>query len=120
MAVDRTSLLSQSIHELTYLQPITQPTFLTSDGTSSAIDQELWVSKYYPQSFSQLLSSEYVNRNVLKAVKEWDAFVFHRNHDDKSMRNLEEEDSDSKAEDKRPVVKMILIAGPPGSLSSFT
>ena len=38
--------------------------------------QTLWVDKYAPKSFSQLLSAEKTNREVLKALKLWDAFVF--------------------------------------------
>lgn len=36
----------------------------------------LWVDKYAPESFRDLLSDERVNREVLRAVKAWDRFVF--------------------------------------------
>ena len=36
----------------------------------------LWVDKYSPKEFSQLLSPEKINRETLKALKEWDNFVF--------------------------------------------
>eukprot|EP00953_Heterococcus_sp_UTEX-ZZ885_P011620 6723-Heterococcus_DN1.PRE.1 len=36
----------------------------------------LWVDKYAPSGFSQLLSDERINREVLRAVKAWDSFVF--------------------------------------------
>lgn len=42
---------------------------LTADGS-------LWVDKYAPQSFTALLSPEKINREVLKALKKWDSFVF--------------------------------------------
>ena len=38
--------------------------------------QTLWVDKYAPKSFSQLLSAEKTNREVLKALKLWDPYVF--------------------------------------------
>jgi chromosome transmission fidelity protein 18 len=34
------------------------------------------VDKYAPRSFTQLLSPEKINREVLKALKKWDRFVF--------------------------------------------
>jgi hypothetical protein len=36
----------------------------------------LWVDKYAPREFSQLLSAEKTNRDVLVALKQWDKFVF--------------------------------------------
>lgn len=36
----------------------------------------LWVDKYAPEGFKDLLSDERVNREVLRAVKAWDPFVF--------------------------------------------
>lgn len=43
-------------------------------------DGSLWVDKYAPRSFTQLLSPEKINREVLKAVKKWDQFVFKHDH----------------------------------------
>jgi len=34
------------------------------------------VDKYAPHSFTQLLSPEKINREVLKALKKWDRYVF--------------------------------------------
>ena len=36
----------------------------------------LWVDKYAPEGFRDLLSDEKINREVLRAVKAWDPFVF--------------------------------------------
>lgn len=36
----------------------------------------LWVDKYAPDGFRDLLSDEKINREVLRAVKTWDPFVF--------------------------------------------
>ena len=36
----------------------------------------LWVEKYKPKSFTQLLSPENINREVLRSLKEWDRFVY--------------------------------------------
>jgi DNA polymerase III delta prime subunit len=45
-------------------------------STLGTTDKELWVSKHAPQSFSQLLSSEKTNRDVLRSIKLWDRYVF--------------------------------------------
>ena len=36
----------------------------------------LWVDKYAPKAFTHLLSPERTNREVLKAIKLWDTYVF--------------------------------------------
>ncbi len=39
-------------------------------------DNEMWVTKYAPHSYTDLLSSESCNREVLKWMKSWDVRVF--------------------------------------------
>jgi chromosome transmission fidelity protein 18 len=41
---------------------------------------QLWVDKYAPKSFVDLLSEEKTNRNFLRALKEWDPYVFGRSN----------------------------------------
>lgn len=43
---------------------------------SLSFENGLWVDKYCPKAFSQLLSPEKTNREILKALKQWDAHVF--------------------------------------------
>lgn len=43
------------------------------------------MDKYAPRSFTQLLSPEKINREVLKAVKKWDQFVFKNEHNAAGM-----------------------------------
>ncbi|KAJ8598235.1 hypothetical protein CTAYLR_005477 [Chrysophaeum taylorii] len=38
----------------------------------------LWVDKYAPQTFQDLLSDDRTNREVLRALKNWDPFVFRK------------------------------------------
>lgn len=45
-------------------------------GASDAPSSALWVDRYAPRSFTDLLSPESINRNVLKWIKLWDARVF--------------------------------------------
>ena len=47
-------------------------------GNSSKTANMLWVDSYSPESFQQLLSSEKVNRQVLRWLKSWDPVVFKR------------------------------------------
>ncbi len=39
-------------------------------------DYQLWVNSHAPSTFTHLLSDERINREVLRAVKAWDPFVF--------------------------------------------
>ncbi|XP_054805256.1 uncharacterized protein LOC129308225 isoform X1 [Prosopis cineraria] len=40
------------------------------------IHEQLWVDKYTPNSFTELLSDEHTNREVLLWLKQWDSSVF--------------------------------------------
>ncbi|KAL3506350.1 hypothetical protein ACH5RR_031732 [Cinchona calisaya] len=47
------------------------------NSSSAPVDQEqLWVDKYAPNSFMELLSDEHTNREVLLWLKQWDSCVF--------------------------------------------
>ncbi|GAB4851908.1 hypothetical protein Ancab_031307 [Ancistrocladus abbreviatus] len=43
---------------------------------ASIANKELWVNKYSPKSFTELLSDEQTNREVLLWLKQWDSTVF--------------------------------------------
>lgn len=51
-------------------------------------DGALWVDKYAPDGFRDLLSDEKINREVLRAVKAWDPFVFKKEVSDQSVFEL--------------------------------
>lgn len=106
---------------------------------------KLWVEKYAPKNFTQLLSVEKTNREVLKAVKAWDKFVFRSSvgdnkkttstgndtavteHDNTSRKRERDDLSDDSDEevipmkeadkivDLRPQHKVVMLCGPPGS-----
>lgn len=105
---------------------------------SDALDkkQTLWLDKYRPQSFIDLLSDERTNREVLGWVKSWDSFVFPRKklvegshpelwHSPRRSKDKFRGAGHSRGEhdtatsdgvdDKRPFEKIILICGPPGA-----
>ncbi|KAI3915604.1 hypothetical protein MKX01_015429, partial [Papaver californicum] len=46
------------------------------DSSSSVVTEQLWVNKYAPNSFTDLLSDEQTNREVLLWLKQWDSCVF--------------------------------------------
>eukprot|EP00850_Spirogloea_muscicola_P006172 SM000029S10467 [mRNA] locus=s29:313841:321290:+ [translate_table: standard] len=52
---------------------------LAAEGTTSptsVVQAQLWVDKYTPRAFTELLSDEHTNREVLKWLKDWDGLVF--------------------------------------------
>ncbi|KAG2224906.1 hypothetical protein INT45_010855 [Circinella minor] len=93
--------------------------------------EQLWVEKYKPKAFLDLLGDQRVNRDVLKWVKQWDYCVFgitppsetQRDKIIKSYRstfggnaNGFKENKPEKPKDRlqRPDRKIMLISGPPG------
>ncbi|CCI48192.1 unnamed protein product [Albugo candida] len=88
-------------------------------------DHQLWVDKYRPKRFTDLLSDEKVNREVLFWIKEWDKIVFldrtdHPHSLKRKATSLEKHSSvdTSKTDthhDARPKYKIILLCGPPGT-----
>uniref|UniRef100_F6I254 Chromosome transmission fidelity protein 18 homolog n=1 Tax=Vitis vinifera TaxID=29760 RepID=F6I254_VITVI len=43
---------------------------------TQVVNEQLWVDKYSPSSFTELLSDEQTNREVLLWLKQWDSCVF--------------------------------------------
>ena len=96
---------------------------------STAPDHQLWVDKHAPRSFAHLLSEERANREVVRALREWDPYVFHReppkrpevfqqktyNHSEKKNDKGESEKKKN-PKDKRPdeSSRVILLSGSPG------
>ncbi|KAI9015677.1 P-loop containing nucleoside triphosphate hydrolase protein [Phycomyces nitens] len=92
---------------------------------------DLWVEKYRPKGFLDLLGDQRVNREVLSWVKQWDFCVFNRMPPEESQRdkvikkykttfgNLPRfgnkyENEKPKDSLLRPERKIMLISGPPG------
>ncbi|RKP06814.1 P-loop containing nucleoside triphosphate hydrolase protein, partial [Thamnocephalis sphaerospora] len=70
---------------------------------SSHVSKKLWLNKYAPRRFTDLVSSASTNKRVLSWIKQWDACVFGKKHAQHTMRR-----SDHFEE------KIMLISGPPG------
>eukprot|EP00550_Attheya_septentrionalis_P001585 CAMPEP_0198293954 /NCGR_PEP_ID=MMETSP1449-20131203/19724_1 /TAXON_ID=420275 /ORGANISM="Attheya septentrionalis, Strain CCMP2084" /LENGTH=1067 /DNA_ID=CAMNT_0043993725 /DNA_START=108 /DNA_END=3311 /DNA_ORIENTATION=- len=96
-------------------------------------NQQLWVDKHAPKLFSHLLSDERTNREVLRALREWDPYVFHKapparptymrdqgrspdRNTKKSGNGTSDEEQDVFSNDIRPdeTNRVILLSGPPG------
>ena len=80
------------------------------DSSKGAVPT-LWVNKYAPRKFIELVSNERTNRLVLKWLKSWDPFV----HKTKAKPRQAAHGQTKPDKDSRPEQKVILLSGPPGS-----
>lgn len=84
------------------------------------INDELWVDKYRPRSYLELLSDEIVNRQFLHWLKLWDKIVFNRNITKRKQtpmfrkRNVDEKNIEEVDNKGYPIKRIALLSGPPG------
>lgn len=76
-------------------------------GSSQPAKQALWVDKYSPRSFFELLSDEQINREVIKWVKSWDACVHKKAGTQTGSMATQPQ--------LAPEQKLLLLSGPPGA-----
>lgn len=132
----------RKLHQLEELrlkkETISQPE--TADTVADST--ELWMERYRPKNYLDLLSEEGVNRTLLHWVKLWDKIVFHREVKIKvpkedvskpkwssvinprfdakkfdkfpSKKNNESELKEELDSLGRPLQRVVLISGPPG------
>ena len=99
----------------------------SSSGSSTKKARDLWVDKYGPRHFSDLLSPERTNRDVLRWIKSWDPAVFGRqgppeikkvnkfgNAGSWNAPKAPEETKRDPNDRSPPEYKAILLCGPPG------
>lgn len=94
----------------------------SASRTKEEPEEDLWVDRYRPRRYMDLLGDERVHRETLGWVKEWDFCVFgkkkakgkaaKRPWNDDAVQ--EEEVEWKKDEFKRPREKILLMSGPPG------
>ena len=90
---------------------------------SGTVDHRLWVDKHAPATFAHLLSDERTNREVIRALRAWDPFVFHTEPPPRPVNmfqdtrtdtlNVSPEKAAPKKKDIRPEVaeRVILLSG---------
>lgn len=74
--------------------------------------EQLWVDKYRPRSFMELLSDERINRQVLRWVKQWDGCVFSAGQGQAGSQ--QKRWSGVQAGEGKPERQLLLISGPAG------
>ncbi|XP_038065359.1 chromosome transmission fidelity protein 18 homolog [Patiria miniata] len=93
----------------------------------------LWVDQYAPRRYTDLLSDDGINRNLLFWLKLWDHLVFGKEKKQRKKPKLEQQQKQAEAknlkfknkfqqeeqqeeldENNRPVHKIALLCGPPG------
>jgi organic radical activating enzyme len=76
----------------------------------SSKENRLWVDKWRPIEYVDLVGEEQLNRNVLHWVKQWDYCVF------KKEKKLLQQSKKYKNPDKlqRPEKRILMLSGPPG------
>ncbi|BFZ53349.1 Chromosome transmission fidelity protein 18 [Savitreella phatthalungensis] len=81
--------------------------------------EELWVDKYRPKKFTDLLGDERTSRDVMRWIRQWDYCVFGK-RSSAAARKTGKENDDTRANDKpkdlfeRPERKILMLTGPPG------
>ncbi|KAJ8483655.1 hypothetical protein OPV22_016140 [Ensete ventricosum] len=79
------------------------------------VDEQLWVEKYAPSSFKELLSDERTNREVLLWLKQWDSSLLNiGDGEDKKFKGMPESWSRKSIFNHPPEQKVLLLCGPPG------
>ncbi|KAF7417433.1 hypothetical protein HZH68_000086 [Vespula germanica] len=95
----------------------------TSFDYDKTTGTELWVDKYKPKKYIELLSDENVNRQFLYWLKLWDKIVFNKEISSRKKKinvstTMAEkfEDSNQNDVDNKgyPIHKIVLLTGPPG------
>ncbi|QLL30599.1 hypothetical protein HG536_0A04170 [Torulaspora globosa] len=72
---------------------------------------KLWVDKWSPKKFVDLVGNEKTNRRVLGWIRQWSPCVFNEQLPERSMGRPEQDVADPLS---RPAKKILLIHGPPG------
>ena len=87
----------------------------TGSRPESAAGVQLWVDKYSPRNFLQLLSDEQINLAVIKWLKSWDSTVF--GHQLLTSKQQNAFPRASRLPKMAIENRILLIAGPPGKAS---
>ncbi len=116
------SITNQSTKELERSTEDDEEHQESNDIHHSRNNNYLWVDRHAPTSFSHLLSDESINREVLRALRAWDPYVFRRAPPKQKQygnnnHNIHADEFKKKSHhDMRPDERnrVILLSGPPG------
>ncbi|KIK59483.1 hypothetical protein GYMLUDRAFT_227055 [Collybiopsis luxurians FD-317 M1] len=86
----------------------------SSSATAARADSTLWVDRYRPKTFTDLMGNDRVAREAMEWLKQWDKCVFGRSKGKKRRRNDDEENYDVNDPYQRPKQRILLMSGPPG------
>ncbi|KAF5389958.1 hypothetical protein D9757_003561 [Collybiopsis confluens] len=86
----------------------------TSSSTATRVNDTLWVDRYRPKTFTDLMGNDRVAREAMEWLKQWDRCVYGKSKGKKRRRNDEEEAYDANDPHQRPKQRILLISGPPG------
>ncbi|WVQ78666.1 hypothetical protein IAT38_000753 [Cryptococcus sp. DSM 104549] len=85
------------------------------EGRQGASSSTMWVDKYRPKKFTDLLGEERVHREVLGWLKEWDKCVFKKAPPPKKRRMADDDEPEFEYDALgRPRERILLLSGPPG------
>ena len=104
-ALQDSQLLQAKLHETS---PMQQPAASTPPA-HEVHKKMLWVDKYSPRSFFDLLSDDQINREVVRWVKSWESVV----HQKQTANNA----NPGAHVQQGPEQKLLLLSGPPGEAS---
>uniref|UniRef100_A0A0R3S534 AAA domain-containing protein n=1 Tax=Elaeophora elaphi TaxID=1147741 RepID=A0A0R3S534_9BILA len=87
------------------------------ENGSAFIHDGLWVEEYAPNTYADLISDETVNRLLLNWLRLWDECVFRRAVPDIVLKGTsnQQELILSNEKPRRPLHKVVLLAGPAGT-----
>lgn len=113
--VDTTSGITPGINVNALLDQVhSHESSITSRATKQGLHSTLWVEKWRPRKFVDLVGNEHTNRRVLHWLRDWSTAVFHeKNVQRKAKENDPEEKSYYDPWD-RPQRRILLLNGPPG------
>ncbi|CAE6437376.1 unnamed protein product [Rhizoctonia solani] len=93
--------------------PRNQAASRQESGNRCGVTHSMWVDRYRPKCFTDLLGDERVHRETMAWLKEWDQCVFGRRKR-RTLKQDENEGPQYQDEHGRPREKILLLSGPPG------
>ncbi|KAJ4487676.1 P-loop containing nucleoside triphosphate hydrolase protein [Lentinula aciculospora] len=92
---------------------VPQPNY--ASAPAAITDDALWVDRYRPKTFTDLMGNDRVAREAMEWLKQWDKCVFGKSNKGKKRRRDDEEDNFNVNDPhQRPKQRILLISGPPG------